>query len=233
MRRLAIVLLIVLLPSLVLAKTVKLTWDKIDNVEGVRVYHAKRYYVEEAGENQSFWDYDTPICEVAIDVNECEYDLIGIDGRKVKYLFIARSFIGDKESENSNEVEYVYDLFPPPAPTDLIGDYDKTTKIVTLGWSQPNEQWNEVKLWRVYYRIEDGEYIELGVVDDESNLVLSAPFDVAPKGVVTNVEFVVVAYRDSGKFSENSLPFTITIDRTDEIVVTPVKNLKIEIPLKE
>jgi hypothetical protein len=212
------------------AEKIKLTWDQMQNVDGVRIYHAKRYYVESAGENQSFWDYDNPICEVPVTENSCTYELIGIDDKQVKYLFIARSYIGDKESANSNEVNYIYDLITPPAPINLSGSYSKTDKKIILSWTQPPEQWCKVELWRVYYRIDGNEYTELGIVDDENNLTLNTDFDAAPAGAITNVEFTVVAYRRSGKFSENSTALVVPIDRTDDAPPLPEpQNLKIEI----
>lgn len=231
MKRLIIVLLIVMSPCLLSAETIKLTWDKMEAVDGVRIYHALRYYVVD--HNESFWDWDTPVCEVPVDQNSCTYELTGIDEKLIKYLFVARSFIGDKESENSNEVYYVFDLVTPPAPTALTGDYDKESNTITLSWTQPPETWNEIELWRIYYRIDGNEYIELGTVDDESNLTLLTDFNATQQGVITDVEFTVVAYRRSGKFSPNSAPLVVPVDRTDETPPLPIpKQLQIEIQVK-
>lgn len=215
---------------------IQLEWDAVEGVDGYKIFQAIRMWNPETQQNEHHFDYSSPVTtenfpdgKIPQNVTSIVVDITGVENTSVKYLFVARSFIGDEESEDSNMVSYKYDLTKPPAPVNLAGGYDKDAQAISLSWSQPEEEWGEVDHWKVYYRMQDGEFIELAKVDDEQNLTLTTDFDKVGSGEVAEVDFVVVAFRNTGQYSADSDVLTITIDRRDGIIVPPVPNLRINI----
>lgn len=221
----------------ILAENIMLQWDKVENVDGYRLFQSIRVKKSD-GSWENIYDYASPITtetypegNIPQDVDSIIVDLPGVDEENTRYMFVARSYLGENESVNSNEVEYQVNLITPPAPTDLAGDYIKKDSLINLIWTQPAEQWYETDYWKVFYKIDDSEWIEIGRIDKGNELTLTQEFDVVPAGSQKNVDFTVLAYRQSGKFSANSTVLTLDIDRRE---VPPIQNLRInvQIPVK-
>lgn len=213
---------------------IQLRWDPVDDVDGYRIYQTIR-----GGDPISHtFDFTSPITtETYPDGNipqretQITIDLPGVDGEDTKYMFVARSFRGDEQSENSNEVSYVVSLVPPFPPAELRGSYDKTAGMIHVSWSQPADEyeWRTVDRWSVYYRISGTqEWAIVGSVESGSDLQIESAFNAVAEGETADVEFVVVSYRRSGVFSANSDILTLTVDRRG---VPPIQNLRIDIEI--
>ncbi|MBT8342949.1 MAG: hypothetical protein KJP07_23315 [Desulfatitalea sp.] len=231
-----ILLLIALLcyPSVPSAEKIMLQWDGVEDVDGYYIYQAIR-----AGDPpEHAFDYDQPVTtddypdgKIPQNVNQITVDLPGIESSDAKYMFVARAFRDDEQSENSNEVSYVVSLIPPLPAGELAGGYNKGAGIISLSWQQPGDEpeWRQpVSHWIIYYRIDAGGWIPIGRIDSGNELTLEAPFSAVAEGEQKTVEFAIVTYRRSGIYSANSDILAIDIDRRG---VPPVQNLKISIEI--
>lgn len=207
---------------------IRLEWDQVENVDGYYLYHSQR---------DSTFHYDIPITtelypdgKIPQNITRLEVNLPGIEGRNTRYRFVARSFRGDEQSIDSNEVEYYVALVPPPPAVELAGSYDKAEGVVNVSWEQPAEDYEylTVSHWIVYYRVGDAEWTAVGRTDAGGELTMTAPFAAVQSGEQADVDFVVVSYRRSGVYSANSNILTLTIDRRN---VPPIQNLRINIEI--
>ena len=212
--------------KLVEAETIMLQWDAVEGVDGYKIYQAIRG--GDPPEHQ--FDYDTPVATLPQETTQTTIDLPGIDDADTKYVFTARSYIGEDTSEDSNVVSYVVSLVDPAAPTDIAGNYDDG--IISISWNQPADEfaWRTISHWIVYYRIDGGDWIPIGRINSDHELTLSAPFNVVPAGARADVEFTIVSYRRSGVYSANSAVLTVDVDRRGNYV-PPVPNLRITIEI--
>lgn len=212
---------------IVQADEITLQWDTVDDVDGYRIY-------QRTGDNYNF---EAPVTTVVYpdgnipaDVDRIIIDLPGVTGVDTKYNFVARAYRGTQESGNSNEVEYVVELTPPLSPDALQGSYDQAAGMILLSWAQPAGD-IIVTHWIVYYRVKGAEtWIAIGRINSDHELTMQAPIDAVTTGDRATLEFVVVAYRATGAYSENSNILEIDVDRRE---VPPVHNLRvnIEIPI--
>lgn len=227
---LAAVISLFLLVSLVRGESITLQWDAVEGVDGYHIYQTIRGWNPDTGQVEHQFDYSAPAATLPQAMTEHTVDLPGEPNADTKYVFTARSYRGADTSVDSNVVAYVVSLVPPPAPHGLAGSYNADAGAVTLSWEQPaeNETWRKISRWAVFYRVADGEFIELGRITADQQLELSAPFDAVPEGTKAKIEFVVVAYRSSGAYSANSAPLVIEIDRTGG-VVPPIDELRISV----
>lgn len=212
---------------------IRLQWYPVDGVEGYYLFQAIRSGDPPAHE----FDFNEPIKtdaypdgKIPQDVTQLAVELPGVEGADTKYMFVARAFRGDEQSENSNEVAYVVSLVPPFAPAELSGNYDKTAGMIHVSWSQPEDEfeWRAIDHWSVHYRVADGEWQPVGQVDAGHELSMETTFDAVSEGEQANVDFVVVAHRRSGVYSPDSEILTLDIDRRD---VPPIQNLRINIEI--
>lgn len=214
---------------------IRLQWDPVDGVDGYYLFQAIRAQNPDTGQAEHVFDFSSPITtqefpdgKVPQDITQLSVDLPGEAGADTKYMFVARAFRGDEQSENSNEVAYVVSLVPPFAPAELSGNYDKTAGMIHVSWSQPADEfeWRAIDHWSVHYRVADGEWQPVGQVDAGHELSMETTFDAVSEGEQANVDFVVVAHRRSGVYSPDSEILTLDIDRRD---VPPVQKLRINI----
>lgn len=208
---------------------IQLQWDAVDGVDGYMLYQSQK---------DSTFHYDTPVVTEAYpdgkippDVTHLDVDLPGIEGRNTRYRFVARSFRGDDQSEDSNEVEYYVALVPPPVAVKLTGSYNRDGGSVNIAWEQPVEDYDylTVSHWIVYYRITGAEeWVPIGRINSDHVLEMTAPFDAVPNGEQSSVDFVIVSYRRSGVYSANSEVLTLDINRKE---VPSIQNLRINIQI--
>ena len=216
------------------AEKITLQWDSVDGVDGYYIFQTIR-----AGNPPTHeFDYENPVTnteypdgKIPQDVTQITIDLPGVQDADTKYIFVARAFKDDLQSENSNEVAYVVSLIPPFAAVELTGGYDKDAGLINLNWQQPGgepDYRQPVSHWIVYYRIDGGEWTAIGRIDTGNDLQLEAPFSAVAEGEQAQVEFTIVTYRRSGIYSENSNILTIDVDRRN---VPPIQNLRINIEI--
>lgn len=199
------------------AEMITLTWDPpTQQHDGVRIY-------QKTAKDGDAYDYDAPIADVSAPTNKATLEVLGEENAVLKYQWVARAYRDDIESIDSNEVAYKVVNIPPLTPVELIGSY--ADDVVTLSWQQPQDS-HPIDHWIIYYK-KHGDFIPLGAVTDENELVLSADVSqIAPPGEATYLTFTAVAYRRSGVFSANSTEFNLIVDRRD---VAPIQNLRIEV----
>lgn len=219
-----IIIIFLLISSPATAEEIILEWDApASPVDGVRIYQRT------AKENDDY-DFSRPVAVAGPNDTSIKIDVTGEPEKVLKYLWVARAFIADFESVNSNEVDYKVVNTIPLQPIELTGYYDSNNSIIYLSWKQPEET-HPVWYWKVFYQIDSEGFIELGRVDKDADLELISPFDAVPNGEFKEVKFVVVAFRRSGVFSENSETLNVRVDRRDQIVVPPINNLRLEIEI--
>lgn len=216
-----------------LAEQITLNWDipSESDIDGFRCFQ-RTAYADDA------YHFDNPIKtsahpdgSIGADINTLDVDVLGIEGGILKYMWVCRSFKGDAESENSNEVAYKVINTLPLTPAGLNGSYDAVNKTVNLNWDQPPEK-HRVYKWVVFYKLEgDPDYTELAMVDYDNELTVTRPLDVVAKGERKTVYFTVISYRRSGVFSADSNQFQIDIDRRDSTDPPKPENLHIDIDI--
>lgn len=216
------------------SENIMLQWDTVDGVDGYYIFQAIR-----AGNPPTHtFDFDQPVIsddfpdgKIPQYTNSLTINLPGVENADTKYVFVARAFKDDLQSENSNEVAYVVSLIPPFAAVELAGGYDKDAGLISLSWQQPGgePEWRQpVSHWIVYFRIGDGGWTPIGRIDTGNELTLEAPFSAVADGERADVQFTIVTYRRSGVYSSNSDILTITVDRQG---VPPIQNLRINIEI--
>lgn len=216
------------------SENITLQWDSVADVDGYYIFQTIR-----AGNPPTHeFNYDQPVTtgtypdgKIPQNVTQITIDLPGVQDADTKYMFTARAFRGDEQSENSNEVAYVVSLIPPFAAVELAGGYDKAAGLINLSWQQPGgepDYRQPVSHWIIYYRIDGGAWTPIGRIDTGNELTLEAPFSAVAEGEQAQVEFTIVTYRRSGIYSENSNILTIDVDRRN---VPPIQNLRINIEI--
>lgn len=211
------------------ADVVTLQWDPVEEVDG--------YYIYKVTEHP--YDFSDPVKteeypdgKIPQDITTISIDLTGPTGEDTEYFFTAKSFRGDQTSEPSNEVSHIVCMVPPEPPSDLQGEYNKEQGLVTVSWEQSPEAeaWRQISHWIIYYKVEGENWIPIGRINSDHALTMEAPLDAVQQGERKNVDFVIVAYRNSGIYSQNSAVLTVDIDRR---AVPPIQNLRltVEIPL--
>lgn len=223
----------------VYAEDITLQWDQVEGVDGYLLFQTIRATNPDTGVLEHIFDYNTPITtelypdgKIPQTTTALTVSLPGVENADTKYMFVARAFRGEDQSENSNTVAYVVSLVPPDAPQDLTGSYNKESNSIELVWTQAEEvAWRSISHYTVFYQIDNGEWIELGKVEN-GETTLNTAFEAVPDGEVKNVAFAVVAYRRSGVFSADSSVLTLIIDRSlGEVPTVPNLRVKIEIPV--
>lgn len=220
------------------AEKITLEWDSVENVGGYYIYqtiHDYQGYEDKIGTR--VFDFENPVKTEAYpdgkipqNITTLTVDLPGIPGEDTKYAFTAKSFRGDSLSVQSNEVEFVVVLVPPIAPSQLQGSFNKDDGLISISWNQPaDETWRSVSHWIVYSR-ESGteQWNAVGRINSDHELTIEMPISAIMTGDRATLEFVIVAYRRSGVYSQNSDILSIDVDRTD---VPPIQNLRINIEI--
>lgn len=223
-------LLVALFTLAARAETIRLEWDapaaEHAAPDGYYIYQRK------AGEE---YDYTAPVTteqypdgRIPADVFQLDIDVPGEDGAAQKYEWVARTIVGEQESPNSNQVDYTVVRIPPLVPIDLSGSYDRDVSVIRIVWDQPQDDYI-THHWRIYYRVGDDEFTELGLVRKDQALEFTSEFNVVQPGEQKDVAFVVVAYRRSGVFSANSQEISVDVDRR---TAEPVNlRINVEIPV--
>lgn len=227
----AVIILCITLAIVARAEKITLQWDTVEGVDG--------YYIYQFQKDETY-DYTNPVKTVVYPdgkipqhVDRLIIDLEGIAGQDTKYRWVARSFRGDEQSDDSNEVEYVVALTIPPAPNELAGSFDKEAGMINLSWVQPVEtqSYRMISHFIVYCRQQgDEEWKAIGRINSDNELTLQAPISAIMSEEKATLEFTIVAYRRSGVYSHNSDILSLEIDRTKVPVIQNLR-INIEIPV--
>lgn len=201
------------------AELITLTWDApTEPHDGVRIF-------QKTAREGDIYNFSSPVADIPFPGTTANVEVEGEPDAVLKYQWVARAYRDDLESSDSNEVSYKVVNIPPIVPVDLSAAQQGT--VISLSWEQPSDP-HPIDHWKVYAKT-DGDFVEIGTVDDENNLTLTADLnDLAPADQVTELTFAVVAFRRSGVFSANSTEAIVTIDRR---ALPPVQNLRIEIEI--
>ena len=232
----SIIFLLILIPLICYPEEITLEWDKVEGVDGYYLYQTT---VEKKFDTNYIFDYTTPILtdkypdgKIPQDITSVTINLPGEENKDTKYAFTAKSFLGSERSADSNYVDYIVSLVAPVSPNELDGVFNKEEGIITISWEQPVEEyssWRKISHWIIYYRLEnDLEWIPIGRITSDHELNMTAPFTAVDDGESKEVQFVVVAYRRSGVYSQNSDILTININREG---VPPIQNLRIRVDI--
>lgn len=119
----------------------------------------------------------------------------------LNHYFVARSFVGNEYSVDSNEVEHVISI----------------EEIINY--------------WKVYYsETSGGPWIFLGQVENTGQTVptITDPITVVQQGERKTIYFTVVSFVDDELYSVNANEVTVDIDRRIPI---PPSNLRIEVSI--
>lgn len=220
-----------------MAEEITLEWDPPEVApDGYRIFQTVPYQ-DELGAWHHEYDYINPVAtplyqdgNIPPDVYSLVVDLPGQPDAVTKYLFVARSFAGEDQSIDSNEVSYRVVNIPPITPIELAGEFDQAAGVITLTWLQPPDD-HFIEKWIIYYRRDGPDFIKLGSVDQGQELTLTAGVDFFGDNELATVDFVVVAFRASGVFSANSREFSIEIDTRDAPVIQNLR-IRVEIPVR-
>ena len=229
MKKIAIIILILLMALPVIAKevTLRFAWDA-NSESDMKGYSL---FVRQDEQAYDYTDPKDPTCTIDADgkcyVNPidktCEYELSfdAPDGVISTFYFVARAYDTDVPpnwSDDSNEVSRTFDLRAIPAPTMLAGVYNDTTKKVTFSWQQT--QIERVIKWELYKSsISGGPYTKVGETAD-----MSLAWDVPGDG---NYFFTLVAFTDE-VYSVNANEAYVQV----KVHPSPVKNFRVKIRIK-
>ena len=224
-----LLILIFLTPFQLLAEQVQLQWDYTtenqEKIDGFKLYQKKYWH--------DGYDFDTPIETLPPEARDTTIDVPPVIDKAMEYQFVIRAYKDEKESENSNQVEYTVVGIKPATPIQLTGEYNKSASIINLMWEQPQDEY-DIYQWIVYYKLEsENDYIELGRVDKGQALVLTKAFDIVAQGEEKTVYFTVISFRrDYNIHSENAQELALLIDRSGPPVVPDNLKINIEIPIQ-
>jgi len=219
------------------AESIRLQWDSVDaDIDGYYIYQTIRAWNPESQKVEHQFDYSNPVVSLPPDQTEYTVELPGVEGKDTKYVWVARCFKGEKSSTDSNLVSHVVSLVDPPAAINLSGEFDSAESIIRLSWEQPKEaeSWRDIDHWKVFYRVEGGEWLELATIKSHLLPELDTVFSGIGAGDRGSVEFTVVSYRRSGVFSPNSESVILDIDRREnaDLPIVPNFRINIEIPVE-
>lgn len=236
----AVAAMVMLIAGSASADQITLAWDygveAAEKIDGFHMYQAQVYYNEgeyrvEYAEPKTFEEYPDGVLPSSL--RQISFNEDGIADKIQKYCWVIKAFKGEVESEKSNEVCFKVDNMTLMSPVALKAAFDKEEELVTLSWNQPNVK--KVAFWKVFYRL-DGEesYTELGKVEnvEGADRVLSDPLTVVSAGEKKMVYFTVVAYDSFENYSENADEVALEVDRTEEIIIDPVDDLRIVVGIK-
>lgn len=228
--KLIIIILLLIMPTFAHAEKIRLEWDAPgdENAKPDGYFIFQRVAGEEYDYNNPVKTDEYPDGKIPSDVFFIELDVPGVDLAATKYEWVARTIVEDDTSPNSNQVDYTVVKIPPLVPIDLSGSFERDSSIIRIAWTQPEDDYM-THHWRVYYKVGEEEFTELGLVKKDQPLEFTSEFNVVQAGERKDVSFVVVAYRRSGVFSGNSQEIVIDVDRR---TAEPVNlRINIEIPV--
>ena len=197
-------------PAFAGAETTTLAWDA--NVEtNLAGYKAKVSDVSGS-------DYVQFGANIPAGTEEVDFIFSTTGTIAVKKFFIVTAYNTDDpplESDNSNEVYWIYNFNPYELVASLDGDN------VTFSWKQKSVEW--VKSWKLYSSEISGEnYTELAIIEYTGQAgpqYTTTEAMIVPSGEMKTFYFVMVAFDDvadftgSMIFSENSNEVSVTIDK--------------------
>lgn len=210
------------------ADEVTLQWDYGDTpIDGFRIYSGPMGQFDDGTWGPQL--EEAPLVDnITPDMREVLTSQPGWAGQSKKFCFIARAFKGDEESPDSNDVCIVINNTPLIAPSDLAGTY--SDDMIEISWTQADAI--RAHYWIIYYRIGDGAFIQLDRVDNigQGELKLTKAFDAVEAGQSVDVQFAIVAFKNTDVFSPDSEILTITVDRSDvSVPIPPVENLRFKV----
>lgn len=200
MKKLIFVLLAITLlaPLTANAYDYKITfaWDANDPTpDGYRVF---------SRDDGVAYDHSSPNWEGTI--NQATIDYVCQEGQVCVTHHVVRAYVGDMESQDSNEVSYTFNGVKPSQPENLSAEYDKILKQITFTWTQPGQ--DGISKWAFFMKDiddQDSTYSEIATVAGDSgavDTVYQGELDLPEK--LNHVEFVAVAFNESGVWSDDS-----------------------------
>jgi hypothetical protein len=228
MKKFIICSVLLLIPTFSFSETIQLEWDYTTEnqakIDGFKLFMKKLPAKE--------YDYGNPVATISPSDRKYQIDVNPGENENITYSFVVRAYKDDKESTDSNQIDYLVVGIVPAIPVSLAGEYNSETSILSLSWKQPLDDYDVWK-WIVYYRLKgDNKFTEIGTVDKGQSLTLTKAFDAVKPGQSKTVFFTVVAFRrDNTVHSKNAAEFSIIIDR--RVPPVPPDNLiiNIEIPV--
>lgn len=210
------------------ADEVTLQWDYGDTViDGFRIYSGPMGQFDDGTWGPKL--NDTPLVDnIGSEQREVLTSQPGWAGQSKKFCFVARAFRGSEESLDSNVVCIVVDNTPLIPPADLAGTY--SDDMIEISWTQADAI--RAHYWIIYYRIGDRAFVQLDRVDNigQEKLQLTKTFDAVEAGMSADVQFAIVAFKNTDVFSSDSEILTITVDRSDvSVPIPPVENLRFKV----
>ena len=207
------------------AEHVKLVWNMPEGpYDGVRIYQK----IDEGsvyGAPMATEQY--PDGNIPAGTRELDVIMPGEENSVSTYSWVARAYLGDVESDDSNEVSYIVVNTIPMTPDSVTAEYDLETNQIVMSWAQPTEDYMPDK-WVIEYQVGDGEWTQLGnIPGGTSDFLFETPFDLIGDGEYGMVNFRIVAYRKSGVASTASDVLPVEIDRR---IKPPTPQLSIEVP---
>lgn len=230
MRIIILFLLLISIPAAADGDEFTLEWDYDTNttIDGFRIFSGPMGQLEDGSWYPKL--NDTPLVD-DISPGSRQITVIedGWEGVKKKYCFIARAFKGSEESPDSNYVCADINNLPLAAPLNLSGQYDQEQEIITITWDQEDK--DRLKFWRVYYKLQDAQFVMLAEIpyEDQTEYIASSPFTAVAQGQSADVEFAVVAFKNEKVFSANSEAIVVSVDRAPDDEIPAPNDLKFSV----
>lgn len=203
---------------------VKLAWDMPEGpYDGVRIYQK----IGDGSYSAPLATEEYPDGNIPAGSSELMVVMPGEENSVSVYSWVARAYLGEVESDDSNEVSYIVVNTIPLTPGSVTAEYDLETNQIVMSWDQPTEEYMPDK-WVIEYQIGEGAWTPIGDIPGGTNdFLFETPFDLIGDGEYGTVNFRVVAYRRSGVQSEASQTLPVEIDRR---IKPPIPQLNIEVP---
>ena len=206
----------VMLPLMLMADSVTLEWDANDTApEGYKLY--QRVDVDE-------YDYNNFIyqgTETTFTIND-----LGVKDQEITYYWVVRAYLGNDESDNSNEVSHVVNKIKPDVINDFTGFWNINTGTIDFAWKQLGTE--PVLYWKIFVSdIQGGPYNEFDVIQNIGQVDLtSSKSIVVNNGEIKTFYFVIIGFKTDTIFSQNSNEVVVTIDKKS---LVPVNNFRITV----
>lgn len=235
MKRILVVLLVLLfiVPSIVMAKEVKLKFAWSANSEP----DMAGYALFQRTEGQEY-DYNSPIdptctivdgkCYVDPTAKTCEFDhtFNAPDGQITTFHWVARAKdTEDKWSGDSNEVSQTFDLAPIVSPVISAAVHNEVTNTIDISFGQADSA--RVEKWELFMsNVSGGPYNKIETIarEGEGN-TFSTSWQIPEDG---DYYFTLVAFTHEGIFSPDSNEVYVQVKTHP----SPIKDFKIKIRIQ-